>query len=276
MQIGVIRLDKTTLDRIPEAEKRAFFTFGFLANEIACLQRLASWCVTETACSSDIEHEARTSQLFFLVRMKIGKLVEAHNSLNKFYFRSGLSKKYDDKLDPCARKVLKDFKQTLKNSHPFKKIRNKIAFHADDPRLYTEVLEKIPQDADLRIYVGNRRTNCLWQYAETGVICLLAHVGGKSAPENLEFCVNESGRLSSMFLLFVENWLSLVLKEHLSSSIESMEKIELSGLVPHDRVAIPFFTEEVEDEAGSALMPITVRLPPSAGWSEGQGGHDDE
>lgn len=277
MQIGLIRVDQTALNEMPEAERRAFFAFGFLANEIICLQRLSYWCVVETACSSDIEYEARTSQVFFLMRIKIGKLKEANNSLKKFYFDSCLSKKYDDKLDPAAREALKTFKRELdRNSHAFNEIRSKISFHADCDSLYANAVVRIPHGADLRIYADKRRTNWLWQYAEIGVICLLAEVAGKSERDILHFCIEESGRLSSMLLLFLENWISLILQEYFPSSIEEMEHVELSGLAPHDAVAIPFFTEDPQDEAGSALMPITVRFPLSAGWSEGQAGHTGE
>jgi hypothetical protein len=143
MQIGLIRVDQTTLNEMPEAERRAFFAFGFLANEITCLQRLSYWCVVETACSSDIEYEARTSQVFFLMRIKIGKLKEAHNSLKKFYFDSCLSKKYNDKLDPAARDALKTFKRALdRTSHAFNEIRSKISFHADCESLYAMPLQE--------------------------------------------------------------------------------------------------------------------------------------
>jgi len=86
MKVTQIHLKKAQLDCMPEEERTLPLMLGCYCNEISTIYRLATWSTSLSECTHVIEDEARTSQVFFLVRIVIGKLTEFHNSLNVFYF----------------------------------------------------------------------------------------------------------------------------------------------------------------------------------------------
>jgi len=146
------------------------------------------------------------------------------------------------------------------DSNVFSKIRNKIAFHSGDYDLYRTGFDRLPGDADCRVYLQHRSQQ-YFQYADAGLTYVLAELTGKQPLCSLTYIVRESLRLSRLVMAFIEECVGRILQDNFDEKDFSPENVDLGEARPFDTIAIPCFTATAL-QTDPRLMPLTVHLPP--------------
>jgi len=108
------------------------------------------------------------SQALFFVRMLAGKLNEGWVMLERAFFNTCLSKKYEKILSQSGKDGLSDLKRYFNGENNANLIRKKFAFHYDTDKIREE-LDKMLESEILEMFISEHRGNCLYSLSDAVV-----------------------------------------------------------------------------------------------------------
>jgi hypothetical protein len=254
MQLQDVKLSTSALRELPRDEKKLLFLAAHLCNELWALHKLMAWSLSEARPHAVQEDEARTSQALMLMRIFVAKLHEAKNTLLKLFCDTNL-------LNNLNRKeAFNNFIDAFdRDSVLFKNIRNKLSFHSD-MKVVEASLTKIPGDADLHIYSGTPPCGEYYQFADVGVLIVLAKLTSDSGLNSITKVVHSSLNCSKLLRDFSMSCIVVLLQRH-PELIEASETVIVPNAEVFEEVSISYFACSLDGKPGS--MPLTVRFPPS-------------
>lgn len=166
MECVILEVLKADLDSLPEEEAVFLTVMLHLTNEINFLQKAALASKPDSRLPDPIEDSAQNSQILFFLKLLAGKLYEGWRTLEKAYFRAGLSRNYDNRLPEISKKALSDLKTYFgKSDNLIEDVRNKYGFHTDVRRV-SESLRSLPKSEPLRVVAPSSLGNIFAQFAE--------------------------------------------------------------------------------------------------------------
>ncbi|MDD5467982.1 MAG: hypothetical protein PHS96_09250 [Anaerolineales bacterium] len=128
MKVIDVQLDQSKLLLLPEDERILYFSLGHATNEVNALAKLLYW-VSNGLARNEAEQRGREALELLFIRLLAGKLYESWVLLKRKYFSTGLSKKYDSRLDDVAKEVFQKLRRYFSSGNACNKIRNRFAFH---------------------------------------------------------------------------------------------------------------------------------------------------
>jgi hypothetical protein len=180
MKVYKASIQRKDIEALPKNEIIFFIQACRILNDINILHKTTT--ISNHNVESEVERKAQNSQSLFFLMLLTGKLFEGWELLQKSFFGSKLSKKYENLLPEDAQNSLRDLKNYFgKKENLIKKVRNKIAFHYDSEEIL-EQINKLPQDEDLEIYLTEHQGNCFYYIPNVLLINAIINWIGISDP----------------------------------------------------------------------------------------------
>jgi hypothetical protein len=162
------RFEARDLAEMPEPERVFAVFLGHIANEINILQRLIMMAHNLDDDPGDAETQGRTAQTMCLLRVLVGKLNEAHETIQRRYLKAGLESKLEGEFDEHVRASIQKFLTYFANpGNNTNVLRKKIAFH-NDWEFVRQNVKSLPGDAALFLYSDGTVGNTLFHFADLG------------------------------------------------------------------------------------------------------------
>lgn len=128
MKVIDVQFDKDKLLLLPPSERTLYFALGHAVNETNALAKMLYWASNGLARNEAEKRGRGTLELLF-IRLLAGKLNESWILLYQKYFGTGLSRKYESKLDDVAKESFQKLRRYFSSENACNKIRNQFAFH---------------------------------------------------------------------------------------------------------------------------------------------------
>jgi hypothetical protein len=198
-----IVLAKSDLDPLSDEARRFLFLACHIADELAILQKILIGCM-QTATVSDLGAKAYSTQNLVVAKLIAGKLSEARQALNDYYF-SGPSRDFGDALPDEAKTALEQIKVYFRGRNLITSVRNEAAFHYGGDGILP-ALASVPADHGLLLFVGEHSGNSLYYAAEEVVtFALLDGLGGDAHATFHQF-VQDVQVIARAFTTFCEGF----------------------------------------------------------------------
>lgn len=221
MKIYKIAINKKDLAHVPEQEKIFFFQIGIMLNEINMLHKITYFSKKEGV--SEIEEKAQTTQSLFFHSLLIGKLWECWKSLQKTFFKCGLSKQYEQLLNNKGKESLNNLKNYFGKNEWISDIRNKFSFHYD-PAEISKQLNRMPNDELLEIYLAKSQGNSLYYMSsQVHLMGILATISDSDDRLALNRYFSETLEVANSFLQFFNHCLVALVDKHLELELKEIE-----------------------------------------------------
>jgi hypothetical protein len=242
MDIKKITISKKQFNLLPEKEKVFFVQLGHLQNEINTLVKLLLF--SEGKYDTDVIKKAYTMQKSLIARMSIGKLHEGWNLLQKSFFGSGLSKKYEPKLPLQGQKSLKALKKYFGGKNLISDIRNNFSFHSPSLDEIEKQISAIPEDTEFQLFLGEDYATTNYYMAEEIVLnAMLNHVKKTTLQDAMNEIFSDLAKVSGWFVGFSGHCMVVLLDEFMGPDKLKMESIEVESQGKIKDITIPFFVE---------------------------------
>ncbi len=228
---------------LSEAERVFFCKWGILYNELVILRKFIYFSMTVKTDDRILKH-AQSSQALFFMRILAGKLWEGWQFLQKDFFKSRLSKDYEEKLTDIGKKSLKKLKKYLSRTNNIQKIRNEYAFHysKEQNKRIEEILPKLSDSEKLDVIISENHLNCFYQASEDIISFIV--VQWENYPEDfrnaLEKLQDEVGNVTKWFLDFLGDCLKHFVE---NSGTFELTKIDIPDPPEWKIVNIPYFVK---------------------------------
>jgi hypothetical protein len=186
MKVIDVQLNQSKLLLLPENDRTLYFSLGHAANEVNALAKLLYWA-SNGLVRNDAEQRGCEALELLFIQLLAGKLNESWVLLHHKYFGSGLSRKYDNKLDDFAKEVLMKLRRYFGSENACNKIRNQFGFHYSPD----ELAETLPKMTDeLHAYLQrDAAPNNLFAFSEAllaqSLLILLKSLGDYESLEKL-------------------------------------------------------------------------------------------
>lgn len=242
MEVRVIPVKKSHLDKIPDMERAFYLHVGHLRNEITILYKLLTW-TNNNQDAHQIMKTVNTYQSLMMVRMLAGKLWEGWELVNKAYFATKVSQVIDSKLSPASKEALKELKSYFGKKNIISMVRNQFAFHYS-PQHIRDQLEEVEDTDQLEIYMTALSNNIFYQFSETiANSAMLRAVDESDYMAALEKLVLEVMKVASTFMTFCDGCLEHMMKKYLAKKRKWVHwnTVELTNLPRHNEPQLPFF-----------------------------------
>ena len=242
MKIYEIPISKQQFESIPTTERLFFIQMGHLANELSTLNRLLLFVSNRTG-TSELERRARNSQALLLVRLCSGKLFEGWQTLQRDYFGSQLSKKYDGLLDESGRNSLAEIKRYFSKDNLIKDIRNNFAFHYSSDDLKNQ-LQCTKDMGTLYMYLGYAHGNSFYSFADVLVgSAMLNKVQRADPQEAMDTIFADPINAIKWFLEFIGSCMIILADKYLGATLDALgtNTVEVSNAKKWEDVQVPFF-----------------------------------
>jgi hypothetical protein len=164
MDISKLTLSKKHLDLFPEKERILFIQLAHLSIEITVLTKLLIF--SNKKSEDEAIRKVSTMQSSLIARISIGKQYEAWRLLEKNFFASKLSRKYESKLNKDGIEALQKLKIYFGQKNLISDIRNNFSFHYPSFDQIKKQLKGIPAETEFQLYLGNEHANCNYYMAE--------------------------------------------------------------------------------------------------------------
>lgn len=242
MDIKKITITKKQFDLLPEKEKVFFVQLGHLQNEITTLTKLLIF--SKSRSETEVIKKAYTMQESLIARMSIGKLHEGWNLLQKNFFGSGLSKKYEPKLPLQGQKSLESLKKYFGGKKLLSDIRNNFSFHNPSFDEINKQLKAIPDDTEFQLFLGKDYATTNYYMAEEIVLnTMLNYVKKTTLQDAMNEIFKDLAEVSGWFIGFSGYCMVALLDEFMGPDELKMETIEVEGQGKVKDITIPFFVE---------------------------------
>jgi len=201
------------------------------------------WLLSSRAVSEDdIVKQAQNFQSLFIARLFGGKLREAWEALEKFYFRNKLSKRYDAELSPEGTRGLAQLKKYFSGKNILYDLRNRFAFHYDAPA--EEITTKIDEtdEGSLVVYLAEDVGNSLYSFADLLVNQVMVDaIAPGDLQKGLDRLFEEMLAVSRSFLDFIGGCMMAIADQHLGPSFAKAEVVNILEPTEFDKVSLPYF-----------------------------------
>ena len=237
MELTKISFKRKTFDIIPENERIFIVQLSLFVNEITMLHKLIVF--SNNYKGSETAVKAQNVQSFFLIKLLAGKLYEGWQILQKNYFRSKLSKQYDDQLSLEGKESIEYIKTYFNKQNLISLIRNKYSFHYDYEHIKEE-LSSIPEDEGLDLYLASEFGNSLYYMAHVvSSYALFNEVDSTDDRKALDKIFKDVLEMASKFLTFAEVVLGKIWEKYQISV--SVGKVTLRGVPDINSIGLPYF-----------------------------------
>lgn len=257
MFLSCIRFGARDLAAMPEKERVFAVLLGHISNEINILQKLILMAHDLVDDPDDVEVQGRNAQTTFLLRVLVGKLNEAHRTIEKHYIDAGLHEDVKSDLSDDILQSLTSFIEHFsKPANNINVLRKKISVH-NDWEFARKNLRSVPNDAGLFIYTDETAGNTLFQFADLGVAFMMSnHVQPGNFAAGLGEITDEAVKLARWLLEFSSPCLAVMIRRRIEFKID---QVELRSAPKLGDVRIPFFMVPVRAPATSEDASIPGR-----------------
>jgi hypothetical protein len=245
MKILEVELSKEQVLGLPESTRVLFIIMGHITNEINALTKFTFWSAN-AKCESGAEENGRDMNILLFMRLLAGKLFEAWEVYEKFFFGTGLSKIYEPLLDETASEALKSLKKYFGKDNLAHKLRNKVAFHYS-PKVIDASLEDL--ENPLFVYLDKSAApNNLFLFAEDLVSNAVKSILGMGGDKNSFTAITgELFNVSANFVTVADGLMDAILKHNRAElRMRQPREIKLNDLVKFDKYYLPWFSDTTD------------------------------
>jgi hypothetical protein len=161
-------------------------------------------------------------------------------------FASSLSKKYEAKLPMAGYQALQNLKRYFGRKNLISEIRNRFSFHNPSFEDIKNLLDSIPEEAELHMYLGAEQANSNYYLSEEVISrAMLKYVDSNNLKQAIEKMYKELIEVSGWFIKFSGHFLVALAEEHWGQEIQHLvvEKIDVESEGKIEEITIPFFVE---------------------------------
>ncbi len=241
MDVYDIKITKSQLQSLPEAERILVLQFGHVCNELSFLNKLL--IVVSDTNTKGLEKKAMAAQSMIVVRLYIGKVFEAWRMIQRDYFGSRLSKTLDTELDEEGKKSLEALKTYFGRNNLLSSIRNNFSFHYWAEHL-PKAMNAFGDSHEFQLILGGAYANTLHNFSEEFVtVAMLEASGEHQAQAAMDKVIGDLVSVGGKMIDFLGHGLAAVFQNRLGKSWEDFEytvhKIEPKESI--EKFKVPFF-----------------------------------
>ena len=248
MKVSKIQITKSDLLSMSEDERIFFIQSGDLLNDLNVFNKLLMFCMNRQIEDNKVMKTSRDVQIMCLIRILVGKLYEGWKLIDKWYYGSNVSRKYDGLLEKSAKDAVDEIKKYFSKTNLISKIRNRLAFHYGPKRKeewrkrVQDLIKKMQASQKLEVYVSKSLGNCLFAVSNESVIFEILNLTGASnnheAWENLRENIM---KVINWFIDFLNDYHLKCAKQYLDLKVCSEEEIHAPSI---KNVYLPYFTTD--------------------------------
>lgn len=248
VKVSRIQIKKSDLLSMCENERIFFIQSGDLLNDLNVFNKLLMFCSNRRTEDNLLMKTAMDVQIMCLIRILVGKLYEGWKLIEKWYYGSGMSRKYDGLLEKSAKDAVDEIKKYFSKTNLISEIRNRLAFHYGPKKpeewrkRVQDLIKKMQASQKLEVYVSKSLGNCLFAVSNESVILETLELTGASnndqAWENLHENIKN---VINWFIDFLNDYHLKCAKEYLDLKICSKEEIPAPSI---KNVYLPYFTTD--------------------------------
>lgn len=248
MRIYRTKVSKMALDNMLENEGSFYILLGHFANEINVLNKLFFYSENHDSSQEWITR-AQTTQAQVIAKTLVGKLWEGWQLLNKAYYATKLSKKYDSLLPDNSKQALQQLNRYFSKENLINTVRNNFCFHYPTVDEVASILDSICGDEEWDVYLARTNANALY-YASEAVInrAFLEKIQPGNHQKALDRIAKETHFVVKNFLVFINGCMQLIAERYLLNEQGSLERepIDMDYLPSIKDIVIPYFTDDSE------------------------------
>jgi hypothetical protein len=244
MIIHKVVISKKQLTLFPEKERVLFIQIGHLANELTILMKLLIYAHTNS--SFDVVRKAYTMQASVIARICIGKIFEGWRLLESNLFASSLSKKYEAKFSRAGSQALQNLKKYFGKKNLISEIRNRFSFHNPPFEDIKDLLDSIPEEAELHMYLGTEQANNNYYLSEEIISrAMLNYVESNNLQQAMDRMYKELIEVSGWLVEFCGHCMVALSEEYWGQRGQDLvvEEINVESQGKIGEFTIPFFVE---------------------------------
>ena len=251
MKIEKYEITGEKLKSMPIDVRILFVQMAHLSNCISMLQKL--YFYTHDQSSDEVKKQASVALGALMIRTLGGIISEGWSVMQKSFFSTKLSKKYEPKLTKEGRKSLASLKKYFSQKNLIHELRNKFSFHFDRTAL-ENYITKIEDDRIYPIYLSENQGNSLFYLAEdiVGLAMVNTCVDLLEAEDPLDANMQYHRDLldvSNWFYQVTHECLALITRDYLGKEDGFVtETILLSDIVRMDEPKVPYFVSKPKME----------------------------
>ena len=204
--------------------------------------------LSENKSDTEVEIKAYSMQASVIFRVIIGKLFESWVLLQKNFFNTKLSKKYETKLPSDGHQSLQKLKKYFGKANNITTIRNNISFHYPSFDEISKQLKAIPNGTEFQIFLGETNVNNNYYMAEEIISNLMLNQvksEGTARPDTMLDVFRDLIQVSKWFIAFSDDCMVTLMEEFLGDIKDNL-KVEMVEVKSHGNIwetSIPFFME---------------------------------
>lgn len=248
VKVSKIRITKSDLLSMCENERVFFIQSGDLLNDLNVFSKLLMFCMNRQRADNGVMKTARDVQTMCLIRILVGKLHEGWKLIDKWYYGSTISRKYDGLLEQSAKDAVGEIKKYFSRKNLISEIRNRLAFHygpkeQEERRERVRVLiEKMRDSQILEIYVSKAHGNCLFPMSNDSVILDILNLTGESNNEQAwEKLREDIKKVINWFIEFLDGYHLVWAQKYVGLKASDEEEIPAPSI---KNVSLPYFTTD--------------------------------
>jgi hypothetical protein len=244
MEVFVVPVPKSKLDKIPAGERAFFIHVGHVRNEIAVLVKWLKWSVNDPT-NNPVLKNVNLSLSFMLDRLLAGKLYESWQLIDRAYIQTGLKTSLGASLSDEARNAFGELENYFsKPKNLINQLRNRFAFHYD-PRKVQDQIAAIDETDTLEIYATEKQANLFYLVSEVIVgSAMLETVKRGDYKLAIEKLTKEIMSLSLHVMNFADGCLVVMRERYLGTNIDELaaQCVEIPDPPHRDEILLPYFS----------------------------------
>jgi len=242
LTITKVVLNSPRLAGIKQAHRNWLFFLGHVFNELMILNKWVLWSDSHLEYG-DVRTKGAAAQLGFLLRLLLGKQLEAGDVLVKSYFCGPVRREVDSRLSADAldaERRLEDYFENRKDTIHYW-VRNHFAFHYSLKEIGDNVVSSKKAE-ELAFYLCREGGNTLYDMSE--VVVNRAMLGGIEGDVTaaLERTVEEVTDVNRWFLVFIDGFVNAVVGRVLKTFDVDKNSFDIS-CARHEDICIPWFAK---------------------------------
>ncbi|MCI5106350.1 MAG: hypothetical protein MRY76_06540 [Pseudomonadales bacterium] len=244
MKIHILKVTEQLLNTMTSEERSFFLLAGHIENEINSLNKVFTWCLSNSDLheTTEIEKLADGMQGLLYARLLAGKLNEFWQVLQTSFFGSKLSKNIDPHLNDQSKKSLKYLKSYFGKKNIISNVRNNSAFHYSPEYFEKHWQDALGEDHFEFVFGGTVGNNVAFASELVANIAFLHEIDPTDRGNALSVFFKESQDVTHEVTEFIEGTLLAILEKSLGDSIgKFVSEEELNPSRSYGDIAIPHF-----------------------------------
>jgi hypothetical protein len=244
MEVFVVPVPKSKLDKVPADERAFFIHVGHVRNEVAVLMKWLKWSVNDPT-NNPVLKNINLSLSFMLDRLLAGKLYESWQLIDRAYIQTGLKTSLGASLSDNARNAFGELENYFsKPKNLINQLRNRFAFHYD-PRKVQDQIAAIDETDKLEIYATEKQANLFYLVSEVIVgSAMLETVKRGDYKLAVEKLTQEIMSLSLHVMNFADGCLVVMRERYLGTNMDELaaQCVEIPDPPHRDEILLPYFS----------------------------------